>query len=147
MIQDSWATAKLQCSLEENQGTKQGDRQRTTWPDTTRYPRSCCWYFLSNHIFFIFPVDSSVNSEVGDKASVCEDEVLVFASWCGEQGEQTKEFKASLNTVVMDKVWQEEFLPQNHTCFKHCFQWCAFAVWGSLTPDVLLCMHPCGNGH
>lgn len=55
-------------------------------------------------------------------------------SWCILHAVESKEnkqreFKAPLNTVVTDKVWQG-FLPQNHTCFKHCFQWCAFVVWG-----------------
>ena len=43
---------------------------------------------------------------------------------------EQREFKALVNTKVLDKVWQEESLTKNHTCFKHCFHWYALTYLG-----------------
>lgn len=135
MTQDSWATAKVWCSLKRIKILKEtGKEPLGQIPPSTPEP------IVDMSKWTVFSLFSLLITLLILKWMTRR--TAYVGAWCMHHGVENKdteerEFRALLNTEAMDKVWQkvwqEEPLTKTSTCFKHCFHWCALTC--SLMPD------------
>lgn len=130
MTQDSWATAKVWCSLKRIKILKEtGKEPLGQIPPNTPEPivDMSKWTVFSLFSLLITLLILVVDDK---KDSVCGG--LVYASWCGEKGYWAKRIQSSAeylsNGQGVAKGVARKSLTKTSTCFKHCFHWCALAA-------------------